>query len=249
MSTAILPLTFTFDMKFFNKFFLALLCVALTVTLSISALAHSGRTDSNGGHHDGDEYHYHHGHPAHDHYDMDGDGDIDCPYDFHDNVDHGRENDSGKESSGTADTVSASTPSSTYREGKPPIVSLIVASAIVLALIIAPRHLFGDDLDKTSIISRILSFVCSTLPHAIVLLIIYLVKGSFQWAILSANEIVEAFVFAIGLGFAVTTILWLLSFAIASSFEKLFNTQNIFPSFTDSYAFSFAVLLFIRLIR
>ena len=44
--------------------------------------AHSGRTDSNGGHYDHStgEYHYHHGYPAHQHYDMNGDGVKDCPY-------------------------------------------------------------------------------------------------------------------------------------------------------------------------
>lgn len=58
----------------------------LTLLLPITALAHSGGTDSSGGHtdHSTGEYHYHHGYPAHDHYDMDGDGVIDCPYDFDD---------------------------------------------------------------------------------------------------------------------------------------------------------------------
>lgn len=48
------------------------------------ALAHSGRTDSQGGHYDSEtgEYHFHHGYPAHQHYDIDGDGKPDCPYDF-----------------------------------------------------------------------------------------------------------------------------------------------------------------------
>ena len=44
--------------------------------------AHSGRTDSNGGHYVGgtSEYHYHHGYPAHDH--IDGV----CPYRLNENV-------------------------------------------------------------------------------------------------------------------------------------------------------------------
>lgn len=52
--------------------------------------AHSGRTDSSGGHHDRStgSYHYHHGYPAHDHKDLDGDGKKDCPYDFDDQTDH-----------------------------------------------------------------------------------------------------------------------------------------------------------------
>ena len=57
--------------------------------------AHSGRTDSSGGHTNGStgEYHYHHGYPAHDHYDLDGDGDMDCPYDFEDKTDNSRNSD------------------------------------------------------------------------------------------------------------------------------------------------------------
>lgn len=60
------------------------ICLAALLALSPSVYAHSGDTDSEGGHHDGESYHYHHGYPAHDHYDMDGDGVVDCPYDFDD---------------------------------------------------------------------------------------------------------------------------------------------------------------------
>ncbi len=58
--------------------------LVLCVAVSVPATAHSGRTDSAGGHtnHSTGEYHYHHGYPAHDHYDMDGDGDRDCPYTY-----------------------------------------------------------------------------------------------------------------------------------------------------------------------
>lgn len=67
------------------KKFLILACVAiLCLPLFIfAAVAHSGRTDSNGGHYNSvtGGYHYHHGYPAHQHYDLDGDGVIDCPYD------------------------------------------------------------------------------------------------------------------------------------------------------------------------
>ena len=54
----------------------------------ISAFAHSGKTDSKGGHWNSatGEYHYHHGYSAHDHYDMDGDGIDDCPYEFDERV-------------------------------------------------------------------------------------------------------------------------------------------------------------------
>ena len=66
---------------------LALMLIMIYV-LPIVAMAHSGRTDSNGGHTNRStgEYHYHHGYSAHDHYDVDKDGNIDCPYDFKDNT-------------------------------------------------------------------------------------------------------------------------------------------------------------------
>ena len=46
-----------------------LLFLALFLIPSIAVYAHSGGTDSNGGHynHSTGEYHYHHGKPAHDH--------------------------------------------------------------------------------------------------------------------------------------------------------------------------------------
>lgn len=69
-------------------FRLILFAVALIMlcSLTVPVLAHSGKTDGDGGHYDNEagEYHYHHGYPAHDHYDMDSDGYEDCPYDFDD---------------------------------------------------------------------------------------------------------------------------------------------------------------------
>ena len=61
-----------------------LLVILGCVLLTLPILAHSGRTDSNGGHYDHStgEYHYHHGYSAHKHYDIDGDGIKDCPKKF-----------------------------------------------------------------------------------------------------------------------------------------------------------------------
>lgn len=63
-----------------------LIAVSVCLCLSAVAFAHSGGTDSSGGHidHSTEEYHYHHGYPAHQHWDMDGDGYLDCPYLFDD---------------------------------------------------------------------------------------------------------------------------------------------------------------------
>lgn len=75
------------------KKFIVLVALSLPVMLSFLAFvafAHTGGTDSKGGHtnHSTGEYHYHHGYPAHSHYDMDDDGDIDCPYDFDNQTNH-----------------------------------------------------------------------------------------------------------------------------------------------------------------
>lgn len=61
-----------------------IVAIAICVCLPVVAIAHPGRTDSNGGHHDRStgEYHYHHGMEPHQHSDMDGDGTLDCPYQF-----------------------------------------------------------------------------------------------------------------------------------------------------------------------
>lgn len=59
------------------------LIVAATL-FPIHVYAHSGGTDSKGGHYNRStgEYHYHHGYSAHQHRDIDGDGKLDCPYEF-----------------------------------------------------------------------------------------------------------------------------------------------------------------------
>lgn len=56
------------------------LMVVVMLFLCLPVISHSGRTDSNGGHHSGNSYHYHHGEPAHQHTDVDNDGILDCPY-------------------------------------------------------------------------------------------------------------------------------------------------------------------------
>lgn len=59
-----------------KKLFIFITCLGITILIffsfsTTSAFAHSGRTDSNGGHHDYNnvsglgDYHYHHGHSAH----------------------------------------------------------------------------------------------------------------------------------------------------------------------------------------
>lgn len=75
-----------------NRLLALVICFAMLSILPIYSLAHSGGTDSKGGHTDNStgEYHYHHGYSAHDHYDMNGDGIKDCPYNFVDATDNNR---------------------------------------------------------------------------------------------------------------------------------------------------------------
>ena len=63
-----------------KKLLLPFAAVVLMFLLSISAFAHPGRTDSQGGHRDSSTgtYHYHHGYSAHQH------PNGVCPYDFDD---------------------------------------------------------------------------------------------------------------------------------------------------------------------
>lgn len=120
-----------------RKMLRLLFILLFALTLTASALAHTGGTDSQGGHtdHSTGEYHYHHGYSAHDHYDMDGDGDIDCPYDFKDNTEYHY-----TESSNQRTTVPPSIASPTreppkenfMREHKELALSLVILVAIWL---------------------------------------------------------------------------------------------------------------------
>lgn len=82
-----------------------LLVLVLALLLSLPVLAHSGGTDSKGGHNGPGGYHYHHGYPAHQH-----EGGQ-CPYDFDDRT---------GESSGTSSSDSSSSNSSSEEAEEEP---------------------------------------------------------------------------------------------------------------------------------
>ena len=63
-----------FVLRMKRKCLFPLLALILLFILPVSALAHPGGTDVNGGHYEDGEYHYHHGYPAHQH-----EGGV-CPY-------------------------------------------------------------------------------------------------------------------------------------------------------------------------
>lgn len=75
-----------------------IILLVLMCCFCATAHAHSGRTDSNGGHtdHATGDYHYHHGYSAHDHYDIDGDGIVDCPMTFKPSGGNEKEKNNGK---------------------------------------------------------------------------------------------------------------------------------------------------------
>lgn len=78
------------------------LILLLLFILPVSALAHPGGTDANGGHHDGSEYHYHHGYPAHQHTNGV------CPYNFDDKTGANSGGTSGRSSSSKSQDSSVS---------------------------------------------------------------------------------------------------------------------------------------------
>lgn len=89
------------------RFLKLLLVAAVCLSVTVSVFAHSGGTDSSGGHtnHSTGEYHYHHGYPAHQHSDMDGDGELDCPYDFDDETGSSNGNSNSSSQTSTKPTV------------------------------------------------------------------------------------------------------------------------------------------------
>lgn len=91
-----------------NKWFILGITILLCAYyLCVATVAHSGRTDGNGGHRDNVNggYHYHHGYSAHQHYDMDGDGKKDCPYTFDDKTNHSTNSSTEDDSSNSQNTI------------------------------------------------------------------------------------------------------------------------------------------------
>lgn len=67
-----------------KRILIFVLSILLILAACVPVSAHSGNTDSNGGHYDSStgQYHYHHGYPAHQHKNGE------CPYGFDDKTDH-----------------------------------------------------------------------------------------------------------------------------------------------------------------
>lgn len=103
---------------------IAIACV-LSIFLVPCSSAHSGRTDSNGGHtdHSTGEYHYHHGFPAHQHTNGV------CPYSFVDKTGSSSGSGGGKSSSSSGSSHASNSASSSSKTN---ILSDIIAILIYL---------------------------------------------------------------------------------------------------------------------
>ena len=121
------------------KRFIVMLFILLMLPATV--FAHSGDTDSNGGHYDGSDYHYHHGYPAHDHEDTDGNGTVDCPYDFDDQT--GWNSGSNTIKSKSTTTTSSVKKTSQKETPKPiwPIILKVFFAAVCLAIIVILAHI------------------------------------------------------------------------------------------------------------
>lgn len=126
-----------------KRFLFIAVCLFLLLFVCSAAYAHSGRTDSDGGHWDRStgEYHYHHGYSAHDHYDMDGDGILDCPCNFKDKTGSSRSstNSVSQKSYSIPTTPSSATPKEVEYKVSVWIVLLLIL--IICLLMISNRRL------------------------------------------------------------------------------------------------------------
>ena len=153
-----------------KKILILLTALLLISLVTIMAFAHSGRTDSNGGHYDHStgEYHYHHGYPAHQHT-----GGV-CPY----------------SNSGTSASSSKSSSDYSADDDEPliwvPIVSVTVASIIFMLFALEVLEKLNETVQKVFVgilIAAILvSMIClAAVPGAV--LLTAAIEGVICWII------------------------------------------------------------------
>lgn len=168
---------------------LFLLIVLLVCLLPVCTFAHSGRTDSNGGHYDRStgEYHYHHGHPAHQH-----ENGV-CPYEFDDKTGHS----SGSSSAGSStdrSSLEAEQPESEYQEkqNEPTLQRFVIVllSSLFLIVVIwgilsifksfseffAPLEKLTDIIYEGFIASKILSILLVVGLYVLLVVLLFFIK-------------------------------------------------------------------------
>lgn len=127
----------------------------LLISLTIPVFAHPGSLDENGGHYDRStgEYHYHHGYSAHQHENGE------CPYDFHDNVEHNKIK--TKDNSKTDNTASSNKriKNSFDKTKLIPLFSFLIAASVLLFFITFLLAIYIDFSSYTLTAVRIVLFV------------------------------------------------------------------------------------------
>lgn len=120
-------------MKKTHNISIILLIIFLIFNLTITAFAHSGRTDSSGGHYDSStgSYHYHHGYPAHQHTNGE------CPYDFD-------------------DKTSSATDLNNEKVKKPKIFLIITIVVIIIELFVFAIYAVKEELSFSEYVNSIL---------------------------------------------------------------------------------------------
>lgn len=116
-----------------------LLMLLMVASTALTAVAHSGRTDANGGHYDNSTggYHYHHGYPAHQH-----ENGI-CPYDYDDKTGENSGSDGNSITSESATYQIATATSSDSRATSSGTSRAIVDCRIILIVIFTIANLFS----------------------------------------------------------------------------------------------------------
>ena len=234
-------------MHHIRRIFIAALIILILCTLSSSALAHSGRTDSNGGHYNRStgEYHYHHGYSAHDHWDMDGDGDLDCPYKFDDQTNHN----SGSNSSSNSNTTHQNK-DSTYT-----FCYAAIGLAIIFFVFVNCWALHVDRKEKNSKeelpspASVFISVLSTVIVFALLFLVMCIFKRPLIWREISFGELLQTLLFSVFFG----SIVWVFSnwasLRIDAFLRRLLKAEalgepNSYQRLTIPLSFAFMILLF-----
>lgn len=122
---------------------LTVLCLLSAVFLAVNCSAHSGKTDSKGGHYNSStgEYHYHHGYPAHRHTNGE------CPYDFDDQTSHKTGSSSGTSSKETSETVAIKKTKTDIGS----VIAIVICSVMILWLPVTLFVMWVSDYVKQAI--------------------------------------------------------------------------------------------------
>ncbi len=137
--------------KKFKQISITLFILFLLINVTTVVFAHSGKTDSSGGHYNSStgSYHYHHGYPAHQH------PNGDCPYDFD-------------------DRTSSTTNSNSEKVEILKIFSIITIAVIIIELLVFAIYAYKEKLSFKEYINGI---IIAYMFYSIILLIPTIIIG------------------------------------------------------------------------